>query len=142
MELKDAVRHHWPNVEPALLEMHFRRLPESYFERCSAAEIGHHLRLLGRLAGPFPVEVEIRPLVTHAFDVLVVGADHSGTTACILAALAAEGFILEDLHVAAYLQPELVPDAATEPTYFVVQLRVSGQLRGRAASELAGALRE
>ena len=73
MNLKESVRHHCPEVEATLLEMHFRRLPEAYFERFSVADIAHHLRLLARMSGPYPVEVEIRPLGTHAFEVLVVG---------------------------------------------------------------------
>jgi serine/threonine protein kinase len=142
MNLRESVRHHCPDVDPALVDMHFRRLPESYFERCAPAEVAHQLRMLARLSGPYPVEVEFRALSVHTFDVLVVGEDYTGTTACILAALAAEGFSLEDLHVAAYLQVELAGDVAPEPTYFIVQLRVSGSLRGRTAIEVAEGLRE
>jgi hypothetical protein len=120
--------------------MHFRRLPTSYFERYSAAEIARHLRLLAGLAGPQPVNVEIQPLASQAFEVVVVGEDHAGTVACITAALAAYGFDLEDVQVAAYLDPE--PNANSEPTYFVVILRISGSLRGRSLADFVGLLRE
>lgn len=136
-DLLETVRGHCADLSLALIERHFRRLPAAYFERYAAADVVRHLRLLGRLQGPHPVEVEVRPLATHTFEVLVVGEDHSGTVACITSALAADGLDLEDLHVASY-----VDDSADEqPPYFVVILWVSGSLRGRTLDEVARQLR-
>jgi serine/threonine protein kinase len=141
VNLFDAVRNHSTDLDPSLLERHFRRLPPAYFERHSAAEIAHHLHLLSDLKGPNPVAVEIRPLAAQAFDVLVVGEDLPGTVACITTALAAHGFNLEDMQVNSYLDMD-GNAAAAEPTYFVILLRVSGSLRGYSVAELSGRLRE
>lgn len=140
MNLQQSVRSHCPDVDPALVEMHFRRLPPAYFERFSAAEIARHLHLLGGLQGPGPVEVELRPLGGHTFEVVVVGQDYSGTVACVTGALAADGFDLEDVQVASYLEPD--SPACGEPTYFVILLRVSGSLGGRSLSEVSESLRQ
>src|SRR5438067_10341437 len=142
LNLFDSVRGHCEDLDPALLEMHFRRLPTSYFERYSAAEVARHVRLLAGLAGPHPIDVEVRPLASHAFEVVVVGDDHPGTVACITAALAAYGFDLEDVQVSPYLDPEFRIDGTSEPTYFVIVLRISGGLRGRSLNDFAGGLRE
>lgn len=139
VNLVDSVRGHCPDLTAGLLDMHFRRLPEAYFERYSAAEIGRHLRLLARLTEQLPIEAEIRPLAAQTFEVLVVGGDHPGTLACITAALAADGFNVADVQVSTYGDVD-PPDS--EPSYFVVLLRISGQLRGRSLAELAGRLRE
>ena len=138
----DSVRGQCEDLDAALVEMHFRRLPASYFERYSAAEVARHLRLLAGLAGPHRVAVDVRPLASHAFEVVVVGDDHPGTVACITAALAAYGFDLEDVQVSPYLDPEARADGTTEPSYFVIVLRISGSLRGRPLADLAGVLRE
>jgi hypothetical protein len=142
LNLVDSIRSQCADLDPALVEMHFRRLPTSYFERNSAAEVIRHLHLLAGLQGPHPINVDIRPLASHAFEVVVVGEDQSGTVACITAALAAFGFDLEDVQVSPYLDPEPQPDGTTEPSYFVIVLRVSGSLRGRSLSDLAAGLRE
>src|SRR5262249_23138529 len=94
------------------------------------------------LHGEHPVEVEIRPLVAKVFELLVVGEDHPGTVACITAALAADGFDLQDLQVASYLDPEPGPDPPDAVRYFVVLLWVSGNLRGRTVADIAGGLRQ
>ncbi len=65
VNLLDAIRSHCTDLEPSLLERHFRRLPPTYFERYSAADIARHLHLLGGLQGDHPVEVEIRPLAAY-----------------------------------------------------------------------------
>jgi hypothetical protein len=142
LDLQESVRSHVGNLDPALVEMHFRRLPASYFERYSAAEVARHLRLLAGLVRPHPVDVEISPLASQVFEVVAVGEDHPGTVACIAAALAAYGFDLEDVQVSPYLDPEPGPDGKTEPTYFVIVLRVSGSLRGRSPLDVAAGLRE
>src|SRR5262249_14410635 len=138
MNLLESVRGHCAEASPELLELHFRRLPPSYFERYSAADIARHLRLLAELSTPQTVRVDVRPLAAHAFEVLVVGEDHSGTVACITAALAAYGLNLEDLQVASYLATEAL-DAA-EPNYFVVVRRVSGTVPARPLADFANEL--
>ncbi len=142
LNLLDSVRAQCGDLDSALVEMHFSRLPASYFERYSAAEVARHVRLLAGLMGPHPTDVDIRPLAPQAFEVVVVGEDHPGTVACITAALAAYGFDLEDVQVSSYLDPEPGPDGTIEPSYFVIVLRISGSLRGRSLSELASGLRE
>jgi hypothetical protein len=141
VDLMEAVRHHCGDLEPALLERHFRRLPQTYFERYSAADIGRHLRLLAGMKGEPPVEVEIRPLAIHTFEVLVVGKDHAGTLACITAALAAFGYNLEDVQVTTYLSTEPTP-GEDDPNYFVILLRITGNAHGKSLTELATELRE
>ena len=68
MTLLDSVRSHCTDLAPALVERHFRRMPSSYFDRYSAADIAHHLRLLAGLDGANAVQVEIRSLAGHAYD--------------------------------------------------------------------------
>src|SRR5262249_54025559 len=65
--------------------------------------------------------------------------DHSGTLACVTAALTAYGFNVEDIQVTAYQHefPEEDP-----PPYFVIVLRMSGNLRGRSVADFAGELRD
>jgi hypothetical protein len=142
LNLLDSVRAQCGDIDPAVVESHFRRLPTGYFERYSTSEIARHLHLLAALDGPHPVEVEIQPLAAQAFEVVVVGEDHAGTVACITAALAAYGFDLEDVQVSSYLDPEPWPDRNVEPNYFVIVLRISGSLRGRSLTDLAAGLRD
>jgi hypothetical protein len=141
VDLQDSVRSHCADLDPALLERHFRRLPPAYFERHSAADIARHLRLLAAMKGKPPVDVEIRPLAFHAFEVLVVGEDHSGTLACITASLAAFGYNLEDVQVSTYLATDPGPEVI-EPSYFVILLRISGDPHGKSVTELAQELRQ
>ncbi len=136
VNLTDAIRARCNDLEAGVVETHFRRMPADYFERYSAADIARHLRLLAGLRAGLVVDVDVRSLATHTFEVLVVGVDCAGTLACITAALAADGFDLEDVEVSTY------QDAEGEPTYFVIPLRVSGSLRGRSARALALSLRE
>ena len=110
LNLADSVRSQCPDVDPAVVEDHFRRMPASYFERYSPADIGRHLRLLGGLQGMHAVDIDARPLASHAFEILVVGTDQPGTVACITASLAAYGFDLEDVQVSLYMDPEPSPD--------------------------------
>lgn len=140
LNLLDTIRSQCGDLDPALVERHFRRLPPAYFERYAVADIARHLRLLARLGQAHAVEVEVRPLTSQTFEVDVVGEDRSGTVACITAALAADGFDLEDLHVVSYLDPG--PDAAPEPCYFVIVLWISGNLGGRSIAEVTEALRQ
>jgi hypothetical protein len=141
VDLQEAVRSHCADLDPALLERHFRRLPPAYFERYSAADIARHLRLLAGMKGKPPVEVEIRPIAFHAFEVLVVGEDHSGTLACITASLAAFGFNLEDVQVTTYFATDPGP-GIIEPNYFVILLRMSGDPHGKSVTELGHELRQ
>src|SRR3982074_705112 len=82
LTLLDSVRSQSPGLDEGLLVRHFRSLPATYFDRYSAAALARHVRLLARLSAK-TVEVEFRPLASHAFEVLVVGVDHMGTVACI-----------------------------------------------------------
>lgn len=142
LNLLDSVRSHCADVDAGLVEIHFRRMPTSYFERYAPSEIARHLRLLGGLRGMHAVDIDVRPLAAHAFEVLVVGDDQPGTVACITASLAAYGFDLEDVQVSLYLDPEADNGASQEPNYFVVLLRVSGGLSGRRMAEWLSELRE
>jgi hypothetical protein len=141
MDLVEVVRGQCADLEPSVVEAHFRRLPPAYFERYSTSDISRHLRLLARLADGRQVDVEIRPLASTIFEVLVVGIDHTGVVACITSALAASGFDLEDVQVATYLNTEATLHGTPEPGYFVIVLRVSGNLRGRLPSDWAARLR-
>lgn len=132
--LQEAVRGLVSDLDPALIERHFRCLTADYFERHAAADIARHLRLLAALQPGQRVAVEVRRLASRVFEVLVVGEDHSGTVACITTALAADGFDLEDVQVATYLEPE---NQNCCPAPFVIVLRVSGNLNGRTFTELA-----
>jgi hypothetical protein len=140
VSLQESVRTQCPDLDPALLARHFDSLPASYFERYAPAEVARHLRLIANLGDAAPVDVEVRPLATHAFEVVVVGTDHPGTVACITTALAALAFSLEDVQVAPYL--DAGGDPAAPPRYFVIVLRVSGSLRGLSLAEFTDALRE
>lgn len=142
VNLLESVRSQCPQVGAALLDLHFRRMPPGYFERYSAAEIARHLRALARIDVATLVQVEIRPLAQHTFEVQVVGEDHPGTVAAITAAVTAYGFNLEDLQVASYFCNKAESLRAGEPNYFVVQLRMSGDAQGRPLGELADELRE
>jgi hypothetical protein len=139
LNLMDSVRGLCAGIDPALIEAHFHRLSAAYFERYSAAEVARHLRMLATVTSGQPVAVEFRPLAAQAFEVLVVGIDHSGTLACITAALAANGFDLEDVQVSIYLDGAHQAEGAS---YFVILLRVSGSLRGKSPFEVAAELRE
>jgi tRNA A-37 threonylcarbamoyl transferase component Bud32 len=140
VSLQESVRSQCPDLDRALLARHFDSLPASYFERYSVADVVRHLRLLAHLTPAALVDVEVRPLAAHAFEVTVVGTDQPGTVACITTALAALAFSLEDVQVAPYLDAGGEPDAL--PRYFVIVLRVSGSLHGRPLAEFTDALRE
>ncbi len=143
LNLAEFVRSHCPDVDSALVEKHFQRMPFSYFERYSPTDIGRHLRLLGGLQGVHAVDIDARPLASQAFEILVVGTDQPGTVACITGSLAAYGFDLEDVQVSLYMDPEPGPDGAhSEQVFFVIVLRVSGSLHGRALTDWLGELRE
>jgi serine/threonine protein kinase len=138
LNLVDLVRSRCPDVDSALVSRHLERLPAEYFERYSVADIARHVRLVAALTPSSEAEVEIRPLAAQTFEVTVVGIDHPGAVASITAALAAQGFNLEDVQVSTYLAG--AADVA-EPTLFVNVLRVTGDLRGRALLGLVAELR-
>jgi hypothetical protein len=140
VSLQESVLSQCPDLAPALVARHFDSLPASYFERHSAAEVARHLRLLAHLSADTLVDVEVRALASHAFEVTVVGTDHPGTVACITTALAALSFSLADVQVAPYL--DTGNDPAAPPRYFVIELRVSGTVRGQSLAEFTDALRE
>jgi hypothetical protein len=140
IDLRESVRRHCPDLDPALVDRHFRCLPAGYFERFAAADVARHLRLMATLTPELPVAVEVRRLAAATFEMVVVGEDRTGTVACITAALAADGFALEDVHAATYLGAE-PPSGEALPMYFVVFLRVSGPPAGRPVADLTAELR-
>ena len=90
-----------------------------------------------------PSTSQARPLASQAFEILVVGTDQPGTVACITGSLAAYGFDLEDVQVSLYMDPESSPDGTqAERVFFVIVLRVSGSLHGRALADWLGELRQ
>src|SRR5215471_18046775 len=137
--LVESVRTQCPELNPDLIEMHFRRMPESYVESCSASEIAGHLRMITLLKPERPVDVEFRPQDAQTYEVVVVGEDRTGALACITTALATDGFSLRDVKLATYGADET---SAGAPTYFVDVLRVAGDLNGRSLKDVASRLRE
>src|SRR5262245_35315668 len=137
--LAESVRTQCPELNPDLIEMHFRRMPGSYLEGCAASEIARHLRMLALLKAERPVEVEVRPQEAQTYEVVVVGEDRTGVLACITTALATDGFSLRDVKLATYRADE---EYASAPTYFVDVLRVAGDLNDRSLQDVASGLRE
>ena len=137
--LAESVRKQCRELNPDLIAVHFRRMPGSYLDGCSAPEIARHLRLLALLKADRPVEVEIHPQETQIYDVVVVGEDRTGVLACITTALASDGFSLRDVKLATYRADE---EYAVAPTYFVDVLRVAGDLTDRSPQDIASSLRE
>ena len=138
--LEQSILRHYAGVTPTLLEAHLRRMPESYVERFSPAEIARHLRLTARLADDRPVDLEIRPLGGGYYDICVVGFDRKGILASITSALAAEGFDIHDVQLSSYGPADDEP-APGETAQFVDTMRASCELRGRAVAGLADGLR-
>jgi hypothetical protein len=141
LSLAEAVRDQCPDLDPALLERHFQSLPATYFERHSPADIARHLRLIAQQQDR-RVAVEVRPLTTQTFEVIVVGPDYPGALACITAVLAVHGFGLEDVQVSTYLSPEGEVDTNAAPRCSVTVLRMSGKLCGQSATSLETLLQE
>ncbi len=139
ISLAESVRAQCPELSPDLIEMHFRRMPGSYLESCSASEIARHLRMLVLLKAERPVEVAVSPREAQTYEVVVVGEDRTGVLACITTALATDGFSLRDVKLATYRADE---ENGVEPTYFVDVLRVAGDLNGRSAQDVASSLRD
>ncbi len=137
--LLDSVRDQCQEIDPDLVDRHFQCLPANYFERYAVADIARHVRLLAGMATGQRVAVEVRRLAANVFEIVVVGEDHPGTVACITTALAVQGFDLEDVQVATYLEPE---KNSTAPAPFVIVLRVSGRLHGRTVPELTAHLQQ
>ena len=77
LNLLDSVRGQCTDIPDELLSRHFRSLPATYFDRYSAAEIVRHLRMLSKLSASKAVDMEFRPIASHAFEVLAVGFDHT-----------------------------------------------------------------
>src|ERR1041385_4970203 len=137
--LAESMRTQCPELNSDFIEMHFRRMPGSYLESCTASEIARHLRMLALLKAERPVEVEVRPLEANTYEVVVVGEDRTGVLACITTALATDGLSLRDVKLATYRADE---EYAVAPTYFVDVLRVAGDLNGRSPEDVASSLRE
>src|SRR5215470_387796 len=137
--LAESVRTQCPELNPDLIEMHFRRMPGSYLEGAAAFEIARHLRMLALLKAERPVEVEVRPQEAQTYEVVVVGEDRTGVLACITTALATDGFSLRDVKLATYRADE---EYAAAPTYFVDVLRVAGDVKDRSLQDVASSLRD
>lgn len=119
MNLIDSVLKRCADVAPSLVEDHFRRLPENYFERYSVAQISRHVRLVSRLGKNSLVQVEIQSLGTQVYEVLVVGFDQVGVLAGITTMLMSEGFNVQDVLVSNYFEED------GRPTYFIDTFRVT-----------------
>jgi hypothetical protein len=141
-DLEKTILKHCPGLPPALLNAHFRRMPESYAELYSPAEIGRHLKLIARLSNDVQIDLEMRPLGGQNYEVCVVGFDRKGALAAITTALASDGFDVQDLQLSTYLPSDDGGDDADEPTYFVDVARVASTRRGRPIGEMASALRD
>ena len=137
----ETIRNLCPGVDPGLVELHTRRMPQSYFERYSTAEVARHVRQLAAMAADLDrlVSVEVRPLAAQTFEATVAGVDFTGVLASITTALAAEGLGLLEVQLATYMEAE--PGAA-EPTYFIDVLRVTGALGGRPLKGVVEHLRD
>ncbi len=141
-DLAKSVIKHSAGVPSSLLDAHLRRMPESYSERYSPAEIGRHLRLLARLNPDQPVDVDVRPLGGTNYEVCVVGFDRTGVLAAITTALASDECDVLDLQLSTYLPAESSAEPESVPACFVDIARVSLTRRGRTGTELAEALRD
>lgn len=140
--LLDSILKHCPVSLSGFVQMHLRRMPESYRERFAPAEIARHVRLLARLTVEQRVEVEVRSLGAQTQEVTVVGYDHTGALAAITMALACDGLDVQDLQLTTYLPPEESPGVAVEPTFFVDVVRVECSRRGVPLAEITSSLRE
>jgi len=138
--LLNSVVKHCPGLPTALVENHFRRMPESYVERYSPTEIARHLRLLSQLDEDQQVGVEIKPLGGQSYEVCVVGFDRTGVLAAITTALASDGFDVQDLQLATYLPDDIPSDALDDAARFVDVARVACSRRGGTVSEMANDL--
>jgi len=124
-DLEKTVLKHCPGLSTNLLDAHFRRMPESYTELYSPAEIGRHLRLIAKLSEQRQVELDVKALGGPNYEVCVVGIDRKGALAAITTALASDGFDVQDLRLSTYLPWEHEGEDASEPTRFVDVARVS-----------------
>ena len=138
--LRDSVLKHAPNLDSSVLDMHLRRMPDSYVERYAPADIARHLRLLGRVTDEDRVAVEVKPLGGQFHEVVAVGFDQTGAVALLTTALATGGFDLQDLQLATYLPAE--DEGPGEPTYFVDVFRVACSARGPSVAARAAALQQ
>ena len=141
IDLLESVRNRCPDIDPALLERHFLSLPVTYFERYAPADIVRHVRLVAGLTEERSVALELRPIAAQTLEAVVAGFDHAGALSCIAAALAAQGFSLEDVQVSTYVD-HASAEADAGPRCFVVVVRAGGQAGGSALAETARRLQE
>lgn len=137
VQLAESLLKHSPGAPRSLVDMHVRRMPESYLERFSPAEIGRHIRLLAQVGPEAPVNVDVKPLGGSSLDVCVVGVDRTGALAAITTAMASDGLDVQDLVITTYLPPE-----GDEATYFVDLARVTNTRKGTSAADIARGLRD
>ena len=128
-------------IDPSVVEMHLRRMPDPYVERYAPADIARAPALLSRLTDDETVVVEVRPLGGQAHEIIAAGHDRTGVLALLTTALAAEGFDLQDVQISTYLPAE-EGSAAEEPTYFVDVFRVGCRGRGPSVAARSAALQE
>src|SRR5581483_903054 len=136
---KELVANTCADVPAALIDMHFARMPETYFERFAPGETARHVRLLNKLRDGKLATVEMRLLGGSLYEVAIAGVDLTGVLACITSAAAADGFSVQDVQLFTWLAPA---EGSQEPTYFIDVLRVSGSLRGRAMQAAADDLQK
>jgi hypothetical protein len=142
LSLVDAVFKQCPSLPNSLVEMHFGRMPADYLSRYSAADIARHLRLITQLNPGRLVDVDVRPLGGRVMEICVAGFDRPGVLAAITTALASDGFDVQDLQLATYLEPNADEEEPDQPTFFVDVARVTNNLRAVSAVETARVLRE
>jgi hypothetical protein len=140
--IADSIIKHCAPSSSGLLEMHLRRMPESYQERFSPADIARHVRLLSKLTSEQTVEVDVRSLGGQSLEVCVVGNDRTGALAAITTAVASSGLDVQDLQLATYLPADGEDGVEAEPTYFVDVIRVGNGRRGVPVTEIGQGLRE
>lgn len=134
MDLFKTIRKHCSEVDENLLQQHFARMPENYFERHSPSQIAKHLKLLASLTADEMVCVEMQRSAGQGFEITIVGEDHNGVLAAMTTALLAEGFGIQNLSVASYVEEE------NRQGYFVDVFEVSGKLQTGTLAECSARL--
>jgi serine/threonine protein kinase len=140
VELLDSLVRQCPGLPASLVEAHVRRMPESYLEGYSPAEIARHVRLLGRLTVEQPVEVDVRSLGGQSYEICVVGFDRTGILAAITTALASDGLDTLELRLATYRSDD--ENDSVGSARFVDVIRVISARKGWSVAEMSKDLRE
>lgn len=136
MKLIDSVLKHCTDLTPTLVEDHFFRLPQSYFDQHSVAQIARHLHLISQLSHGSLVLVDVQVLTPQLCEVQIVGLDCVGALAAITTTLMTEGLNIQDVRVANYIEE------VDKPTYFIDEFRVSSRQAVRNAKEIIDRLQK